>query len=185
MLNRFDQFALNQADVANLNLGKVNHQINIANNKIDINGVVNALKDGRIGGDVYFFSDKGIAVGRTGVINVGRLTLGTNAAAGAALFGDTGFFGLSLPERAAKLKDGAADGEKISISGKINAQDSILIAADNDVTLDSTALLRTGGLFLTCLLLLTRMLTEITWRIQKTSSVPRRPASPMTAFSFR
>ena len=36
-----------------------------------------AIKDNKIGGDVYFFSDAGIDVGATGVFNVGRLTLVT------------------------------------------------------------------------------------------------------------
>ncbi len=142
-LNHFSDFSLKQADIANLNLGKVEHQINVVNNKIDIDGVVNALKDGKIGGDVYFFSDKGIAVGANGVINVGRLTLGTNASAGEALFGETKFWGLPLTERTAMLK---GDGD-ISIAGKINALDSILISTEKDVTLESTALLRTGAAF--------------------------------------
>ena len=146
-LNRFRDFSLNQADIANLNLGKVDHQINVVNNKIEINGVVNALKDGQIGGDVYFFSNKGIAVGANGVINVGRLTLGTNATMGEAIFGDAGFFSLPLAGQAAKLKGDAKNGAPISIAGQINAQDSILISTEKDVTLESTALLRTGTAF--------------------------------------
>ncbi len=167
-LNRFNDFSLNQADIANLNLGNVNHQINVVNNKVDINGVVNALKDGKIGGDVYFFSSKGIAVGANGVINVGRLTLGTNARAGEVLFNggyDTlvggapvyidrsNFFSQSLAEQAAHLKDsaywGGSSAEKdavISIGGTINSKDSLLISTEKDMNL-SGALLRTGAVF--------------------------------------
>lgn len=65
---------------------KADHQINVVKNKIDIDGVVNAIKDNKIGGDVYFFSNAGIAVGSHGVFNVGRLTLGTNTAVGDALY---------------------------------------------------------------------------------------------------
>ena len=41
-------------------------------NRIDVSGTVNAIKDGRIGGDLYFISPKGMTVGKTGVINTGR-----------------------------------------------------------------------------------------------------------------
>lgn len=85
-LNKFDKFGIKQHDVANLHMGEANHQINVVKNKIDIDGVVNAIKDNKIGGDVYFFSNAGIAVGSHGVFNVGRLTLGTNTAAGSALY---------------------------------------------------------------------------------------------------
>lgn len=81
-LNKFDKFGIEQHDVANLHMGEANHQINVVKNKIDIDGVVNAIKDNKIGGDVYFFSNAGIAVGSHGVFNVGRLTLGTNTAVG-------------------------------------------------------------------------------------------------------
>lgn len=85
-LNKFNDFDIKQNQIANLHLNKLDgtgltdRQINIVNNKINVDGVVNALKNGKIGGDVYFFSDKGIAVGASGVFNVGRLTLGTNTA---------------------------------------------------------------------------------------------------------
>lgn len=84
-LNKFTDFGIKQHDVANLHMGEANHQINVVKNKIDIDGVVNAIKDNKIGGDVYFFSNAGIAVGSHGVFNVGRLTLGTNTAVGGAL----------------------------------------------------------------------------------------------------
>ncbi len=77
-LNKFNDFGIKQHDVANLHMGEAEHQINLVKNKVDIDGVVNAIKDNKIGGDVYFFSNQGIAVGAHGVFNVGRLTLGTN-----------------------------------------------------------------------------------------------------------
>ena len=171
-LNKFNDFALKQHDVANLHLDKVDHQINVVKNKINIDGVVNAIKDNKIGGDVYFFSNAGIAVGSHGVFNVGRLTLGTNTAAGGALYEgyyyvptqsgavpvkfdrDKEFYGKSAVERARLLNDGSLWGGNtagdagISFAGKINAKDSVVIAsAKSDIKAESGSLIQTGAVF--------------------------------------
>ena len=114
-LNKFTDFALKQHDVANLHMGEVNHQINVVKNKIDIDGVVNAIKDNKnkIGGDVYFFSNAGIAVGEHGVFNVGRLTLGTNAAYGEALY--NGGMEKHLAQSAASQAKAVAGGSDITL----------------------------------------------------------------------
>lgn len=171
-LNKFDDFGIKQHDVANLHMGEANHQINVVKNKIDIDGVVNAIKDNKIGGDVYFFSNAGIAVGSHGVFNVGRLTLGTNAAVGDALYEgyyyvpssdgpikktlnrDEGFYRKSPAERARLLNDGSLWGGNtagdagISFAGKINAKDSVVIAsAKSDIKAESGSLIQTGAVF--------------------------------------
>ena len=169
-LNKFDKFGITQHDVANLHMGEANHQINVVKNKIDIDGVVNAIKNNQIGGDVYFFSNAGIAVGEHGVFNVGRLTLGTNTAAGGALYEgyyyvptqsgavpvsfdrDEKFYGKSAVERARLLNDGSLWGGNtagdagISFAGKINAKDSVVIAAaKSDIKAESSSLIQTTG----------------------------------------
>ena len=171
-LNKFDDFGIKQHDVANLHMGEANHQINVVKNKIDIDGVVNAIKDNKIGGDVYFFSNAGIAVGENGVFNVGRLTLGTNTAAGSALYEgyyyvptqsgaaqvsfdrDKDFYQKSPAERARLLNDGSLWGGNtagdagISFAGKINAKDSVVIAAaKSDIKAESGSLIQTGAVF--------------------------------------
>ena len=173
-LNNFNDFALTQHDVANLHLDKVDHQINVVKNKIDIDGVVNAIKDNKIGGDVYFFSNAGIAVGTHGVFNVGRLTLGTNTAAGGALYEgyyyeppqsgsvatpvtfdrDKEFYGKSAAERARLLNGGSLWGGNtagdagISFAGKVNAKDSVVIAsAKSDIKAEGGSLIQTGAAF--------------------------------------
>ena len=171
-LNNFNDFALKQHDVANLHLDKVDHQINVVKNKINIDGVVNAIKDNKIGGDVYFFSNAGIAVGAHGVFNVGRLTLGTNTAAGGALYEgyyyvptqsgavpvtfdrDKEFYGKSAVERARLLNGGSLWGGNtagdagISFAGKVNAKDSVVIAsAKSDIKAESGSLIQTGAAF--------------------------------------
>lgn len=127
-LNKFTDFALKQHDVANLHMGEANHQINVVKNKIDIDGVVNAIKDNKmIGGDVYFFSNAGIAVGEHGVFNVGRLTLGTNAAYGEALY--NGGMEKHLAQSAASQAKAVAGGSDITLQGKVYAQSDVVLGA--------------------------------------------------------
>ena len=170
-LNKFDNFGIKQHDVANLHMGEANHQINVVKNKIDIDGVVNAIKDNKIGGDVYFFSNAGIAVGSHGVFNVGRLTLGTNTAVGDALYNghyfvpsqsgpvqvnfdrDKDFYQKSPAERARLLNDSSlwggntAGDSGISFAGKINAKDSVVIASAKSTISQTDGMIQTGAVF--------------------------------------
>ena len=126
-LNKFTDFGIKQHDVANLHMGEANHQINVVKNKIDIDGVVNAIKNNQIGGDVYFFSDAGIAVGANGVFNVGRLTLGTNTAYGEALY--NGGMEKHLAQSAASQAKAVAGGSDITLQGKVYAQSDVVLGA--------------------------------------------------------
>lgn len=170
-LNKFNDFGIKQHDVANLHMEKANHQINVVKNKIDIDGVVNAIKDNKIGGDVYFFSNAGIAVGSHGVFNVGRLTLGTNTAVGDALYNghyfvpsqsgpvqvnfdrDKDFYQKSPAERARLLNDSSLWGGNtagdagISFAGKINAKDSVVIASAKSTISQTDGMIQTGAAF--------------------------------------
>lgn len=170
-LNKFTDFGIKQHDVANLHMGEANHQINVVKNKINIDGVVNAIKDNKIGGDVYFFSNAGIAVGSHGVFNVGRLTLGTNTAVGDALYNghyfvpsqsgpvqvnfdrDKDFYQKSPAERARLLNDSSLWGGNtagdagISFAGKINAKDSVVIASAKSTISQTDGVIQTGVVF--------------------------------------
>lgn len=142
-LNKFTDFGIGQKDVANLQLGSsVDRQINLVQNRINIDGVVNAIKDNKIGGDVYFFSNAGIAVGSHGVFNVGRLTLGTNAAYGEALY--HGKMNEHLALSAASQAQAVAGGSDITLKGKVYAQGDVVLGAGSvNVTADSVNV--TGG----------------------------------------
>ena len=126
-LNKFTDFGIKQHDVANLHMGEANHQINVVKNKIDIDGVVNAIKNNQIGGDVYFFSNAGIAVGANGVFNVGRLTLGTNAAYGEALY--NGGMEKHLAQSAASQAQVVSGGSDIALKGKVYAAGDVVLGA--------------------------------------------------------
>mgnify|MGYP000893168639 CR=1 FL=1 len=134
--NAFSHFTLNQNNIANLRLynssATANKLVNLVNDRIDIRGTVNVLKNATtIGGDVFFLSPSGMAVGRTGVINAGSIT---------ALTPSVEWFDQHLTGGRAKisasdmdaLKAGAiplnADGS-IVIDGKLNTQSGIHLRA--------------------------------------------------------
>ena len=78
--NRFTNFTLDQGNIANMRFNKsgsetnVEHLVNLVRNKIEINGTVNAIKDGTIGGHLIFASPEGIVIGQSGVINAGQFS---------------------------------------------------------------------------------------------------------------
>ena len=79
-INTFGRFNVNQGDIVNLNL--INNQNKLVNLIFDssasqINGVVNSYMNGSIGGTVLFANPNGFVVGKSGVFNVGSLTLMT------------------------------------------------------------------------------------------------------------
>lgn len=78
-VNVFDKFNLSANEIANMYFGtsKENHNaanlVNFVNDRIDINGTVNAIQNNKIGGNLFFLSKEGMAVGKSGVINTGSL----------------------------------------------------------------------------------------------------------------
>lgn len=82
-LNVFKQFDVGANDIANMYFkekdGNVeaSNLVNMVGSRININGTVNAIHNKKIGGNLYFLSSDGIAVGAVGVVNAGTLTLMT------------------------------------------------------------------------------------------------------------
>lgn len=73
--NKFTQFRVGEKHLVDMHLPEnTNHLVNFVDNKISVNGTVNALKENKIGGNLYFVSSQGMIVGKTGVINAGSLT---------------------------------------------------------------------------------------------------------------
>ncbi len=152
-LNKFDKFNLSSTDIANLQLGAatvngVNYsgadrQINLVTDKVVLNGVLNSFKNGQIGGDVYFFSDKGIAVGATGVVNVGSLTLGTIKSAGEVIFYNWDPYENKSAIDKAKFMAGNGS---VSIDGTINSIGDVIIGA-KQVTVGTKGSINTGASF--------------------------------------
>lgn len=79
-INHFKNFKLDQNDVTNLYFHTKDkpaeesaNLVNFVDNRVDINGTVNAIHNKQIGGNLYFLSSEGMAVGKSGVINTGSL----------------------------------------------------------------------------------------------------------------
>ncbi|MDR1942180.1 MAG: leukotoxin LktA family filamentous adhesin, partial [Endomicrobium sp.] len=76
--NAFTNFDLGYGDTANLHLPtEADNLVNIVtgSNKSFIDGTLNSYRNGKIGGNVFFLNPNGIAIGATGIVNVGALTL--------------------------------------------------------------------------------------------------------------
>ncbi len=141
-LNVFSQFNLNANNIANMYFStakgqpEANNLVNFVNSKININGTVNAVKNNTIGGNLYFLSKDGMAVGASGVINAGSLSVMTPKADfydsllnngttvnTSKLFADNNWENIqtaSIPINASGT---------ISIEGKINTFDGIALKA--------------------------------------------------------
>ena len=83
-VNRFQDFKIDAGDIANMYFktdanskdlanNLANNLVNFVNSRIDVAGTVNAIKDSKIGGNLFFLSSSGMAVTGSGVINAGSL----------------------------------------------------------------------------------------------------------------
>ena len=78
-VNHFNKYNVGTGDLVNMHIptdkgALVNF---IHGGRSDIHGIVNAMKNGKIGGDIYFANRDGIVVGKGGVINAGSIHLST------------------------------------------------------------------------------------------------------------
>ena len=132
-INQFAKFELDRGNIANLQLDRAGTLVNFVDSKVNINGIVNAVKDNKIGGNLYFLSPNGIAVGATGVINAGKVgmivphkqvydyLLQQQDAFSDELFSDK-----TVVDRIALNTDGS-----IVVAGSINAPGGIALTAQN------------------------------------------------------
>ena len=130
--NSFSAFNVPAGATANLFLpgGTVNLINLVRDARTDIYGVLNAVKDGRIGGNVWFANPYGMVVGAGGVVNVGSLTVATPTAA----FVDKFFRAPGTPDEGSvsQLLSGNAPRNaagQISIHGRINAINGVTLSA--------------------------------------------------------
>ena len=78
-LNQFQKFQLDAGKTANLyfhtekDSTEAQNLLNFVDTRIDINGTLNAIRNKQIGGNLFFLSPGGMAVGKGGVINTGAL----------------------------------------------------------------------------------------------------------------
>ena len=132
--NSFSRFGVGSGNTVNLQLpGGTQNLINLVHDApAYVNGTLNAYKDGRIGGNVYFADPYGFVVGRSGVVNVGSLTVST----------PTREFVDSVISPSGQINEGAVgkllagtvpispDGT-IRIRGRVNAVDAVRLTGQN------------------------------------------------------
>lgn len=139
--NSFSKFNVDSGYTVNLHLpNQTSNLLNLVHGERSyINGLVNAYKNGQIGGNVFFFNPHGVIVGSQGVLNVGSLTLATptpqfmdQLVAPSGAIGDTAT-ALALAGRVPLSQTGL-----VLVKGRINAADAVTLAGGN-VTVDAGA----------------------------------------------
>ena len=163
-VNVFQQFGLNANQIANMYFGskdsnnQADNLVNFVNSHIDINGTVNAVKNNKIGGNLYFLSKDGMAVGSSGVINTGALHVMTPTAAQMTAMQNVLSAGTNDAQKAQLelLRNSPAQiplnpSGTITVLGKINATNkidlraaNILVGIDGNKNINKAAALNTG-----------------------------------------
>ena len=135
-INQFKEFKLDANNIANMYFGtseknNVGNLVNFVNSRIDINGTVNAIQNQKIGGNLFFFSSDGMAVGKTGVINAGALYVATPTKTAfddyKKLDTEDKFNTIIKDEGFAKIPINASG--TISVLGKVNAVNAVNLRA--------------------------------------------------------
>ena len=135
-INKFAEFQLDANNIANMYFGtnkdgNAANLVNFVDSRIDINGTVNAIQNKKIGGNLFFFSSDGMAVGKTGVINAGALyvaTPTTDAFAKYKDFTEQDQFDTIIPDQNFAQIPINASGT-ISVLGKVNAVNAVNLRA--------------------------------------------------------
>lgn len=136
-INKFAEFKLDANNIANMYFvdsenKSAGNLVNFVNSRIDINGTVNAIQQNKkIGGNLFFFSSDGMAVGKSGVINAGALYVATPTK---TVFDDykkldteDNFNTIIKDEGFAKIPINASG--TISVLGKVNAVNAVNLRA--------------------------------------------------------
>lgn len=134
-LNRFTKFDVGANQIANLyfqtsaNAPTFDTLVNTVESQISISGTVNAVRNSKIGGNLYFISPEGMVVGAGGVINAGSLTvIGANLRSGGE--NSTPYFSTAA-EAAARIQSNNFDynNAQIVVNGQINTMTGIDLRA--------------------------------------------------------
>ncbi|SEA74114.1 filamentous hemagglutinin family N-terminal domain-containing protein, partial [Desulfuromusa kysingii] len=122
--NSFSTFNVSSGDVVNLYLpGTTTNLMNLVHSEQStINGLLNSIKDGQIGGHVFFANPHGVIIGNQGIINVGALSISTPTQS----FMDSFFLGAGDPQQESvdMLLDGSVPlngNGLISVAGELNS----------------------------------------------------------------
>ncbi|MEO1205464.1 MAG: leukotoxin LktA family filamentous adhesin [Pseudomonadota bacterium] len=132
--NSFTHFEVGNGKTVNLHVpGQANALVNVVRDApVRVDGVLNGYKNGQIGGNVFFADPHGFIVGKSGVVNVGSLTVTTPTSDFLdEMIGPSGAVNNSHVNR---LMSGAfpvsPDGD-ILIDGRINAINGVKLLGHN------------------------------------------------------
>ena len=140
-VNRFQDFKIDAGDIANMyfqtgqNQKWADNLVNFVNTRIDVHGTLNAIKENKIGGNLFFLSPEGMAVGKSGVINVGSLYVMTPAKVSLDAYTYHGLSDLiethteDALNRMMTLNIPVNSSGTISVLGKINSVGDVKMAA--------------------------------------------------------
>lgn len=139
--NRFENFTLAGGQIANMYFKtgaeastEASALFNFVKNDINIAGTVNAVKNNKIGGELFFITPKSIVVSGSGVINAGAITL----MSGGPYPGDNG----EALTFAGNIQDGtyamnANECGSVTVAGKLNVTDYISIVSSKNILLQA------------------------------------------------
>ncbi len=136
---QYENFKLSEGDIANLifKYGEQNVSkfVNLVDNTININGLVNTMRDGNFyNGHAIFISPNGMVVGASGVLNVGSMSVYTPTTSDYESFKNNPTLGYY------KMDQGNAD---VTINGKVIARDGIVLSG-KDVNIGADGALLSG-----------------------------------------
>jgi hypothetical protein len=139
--NHFQEFKQDANQIANMHFkgkngsNEADRLFNFVNSRIEVNGTVNAIKNNKIGGDLYFLSSDGMVVGNTGTINTGSLhviTPSKTAYADAIQKAGAGVVAEGIvPDAKGQIKIPLNPEGTIVVRGQVNAVDEIGLYAAN------------------------------------------------------
>ena len=132
----FFNFILSQGDTANLIFGQNSKYVGLVDTQIVINGILNAMKNGTIGGDVVFVSPEGMLVGQSGIMNMGSLQLITP---NSSSYNDVIAKGSAVRLSDIDSLSSNSTTSQTEIDGKIFANGAININDANSVTLGANS----------------------------------------------
>ena len=122
----YEKFNLSQGDIANLNYADISQFVNMVDSQININGIVNTVKNGNFyNGKAVFVSPNGMVVGASGVLNVGSL--------GVYAPSQSTYTNLvkSQTESALSSAMNGGSGAAVTINGKVISSGDVILKAGN------------------------------------------------------
>lgn len=142
-IHKYSEFDVGAGDTVNLQFNNdSNNVINLVYDKESfLDGTLNGIKNGAIGGHVYFLNSNGVVMGSGGVINAGTLTMATPTTAAMDDIWDDVSNTAKLSDYSIDLSEG-----EIDINGQINAAGDIHVLSKT-ININSGAGLYSGGVF--------------------------------------